>query len=151
MTPLKRDFGLLPWSRWNLHSPGILHSILVVLPFWHFGTTYQTHLQGQKKNPRRKQVTLWFVVYVKKDVGGDWFSGHVTNRLPHISLHKPQTKVWLAFFLGILTLKGETARLPQNVGNELQLYDAYPRRAQISLFSRGFPAKCIACTNCINI
>jgi hypothetical protein len=61
--------------------------------FMTFWDTLSDPSSRAKKNPRRKQFTLWFVVYIQKDVGGDWFSGHVTNHCPHISLYKPQPKV----------------------------------------------------------
>jgi len=45
----------------------------VVIPHWHFGTTYQSHLKGSR-SWRRMPQTLGHTVYMGKGVATDWFS-----------------------------------------------------------------------------
>jgi len=61
------------------------------------------------------------VVYIGKCVDGDWSRVPRTNHRPHLSVYKPQTRVWLAFFLDFFTLDDGSDRLSQNVRKEVPL------------------------------
>ena len=92
------------------------------------------------------------MVYIQKDVDGDWFSGHVTNHRPHISLYKPLTNVRLAFFWDILALKDGPQGCPEmSVMNYHCMTHNIAEEHKSHFFSSGFPAKCISCTKCIHI